>query len=164
MSSTHAITAPSRSPWWTNIFYGGFIIAIADAIFFSIYWNQRGVAPGRILQSIASGVLGKASFDGGTATMLLGAVLHLFIAIMFVLVYALVARRVTALLRQPFLYGPPYGLLVWFLMTYAVLPLSLVKQGGSLPMSWTIGSIVFHTVVVGLTSAWFARRAYARIA
>lgn len=164
MSSVHAITAPSRTSWWPNVLYGGLVIAIADAIFFSAYWGLRGVSPGRILQVIASGLLGEASFDGGIATMVLGAGLHLFIAIMFVLVYALVGRRFSALLQRPFVYGPPYGLLVWVLMSYVVVPLSLVAQSGSMPMSWTLGSVAFHLVVVGLASAWFARRAQVGVA
>lgn len=161
--ATASMTAPQRSlsSWWLNVFYGGLLIAAADGIFFSTFWGLRGVPPVRILQGIASGLLGKASFAGGAATAWLGAGLHLFFATMFVLVYALVGRRIAVLLRRPNLFGPPYGLLVYLLMSYAVVPLSRIGPPKKPEdPAWMIGSILFHIVVVGLASAWFARRAW----
>jgi hypothetical protein len=159
---SRSLTIPRRSAWGLNVFYGGLVIAIADGIFFSTFWSLRGVSPLRILQTIAAGLIGReASYTGGAATMALGAGLHLFIAVMFVLVYAAVGRRVPALLRRPFVFGPPYGLVVFLLMSYVVVPLSrLGPPTKPEDTSWLIGSIAFHVIVVGLASACFARRAW----
>ncbi len=151
----------SGSPQLSQVFYGGLVIAIADTVFFSTFWGLRGVTPWQIFQSIASGLLGKASFQGGTPTILLGIALHVFIATMFVLVYTLASRGLPALLRRPFVCGPAYGLLAFTVMTYVVVPLSRVPQSGKQNLTWTFASIAFNLVVVGLVSAWFARRAWA---
>jgi hypothetical protein len=62
------------------IILGGLIagtLDIADAL---IFHAARGVAPWRIPQAIASGLLGRQAFDGGAWTATLGLGLHFFIA------------------------------------------------------------------------------------
>ena len=149
-----------RAPRWSQVLYGGLLIAAADFVFFSSWWWPQGVTPWRIFQGIAVGVLGKASLQGGAATVVLGAALHVLIATLYVLVYTIVARRLSALVERPALYGPPYGLVAYLAMNYVVMPLSLIGHGPSNDnVPWTAGSIVFHLIVVGLVSAVFARRA-----
>jgi hypothetical protein len=155
-----AVAATPHAPRWSQVLYGGLLIAAADFVFFSGYWWPQGVTPWRIFQGIAVGVLGKASFAGGVATIVLGAALHVMIATFYVLVYTLVAHRLSALIERPFLYGPPYGVVAYLAMNYAVMPLSRIGHGPSNDdMLWTAGSVLFHLIVVGLVSALFARRA-----
>ena len=62
------------------VLWGGLIagtLDIADAL---IFHGVRGVAPWRILQAIASGLLGREAFTGGAWTATLGLGLHFFIA------------------------------------------------------------------------------------
>ena len=149
-----------RAARWSQVLYGGLLIAAADFVFFSAYWWPQGVTPWRIFQGIAVGALGKASYDGGSASVVLGAALHVLIATLFVLAYTLAARRLPALIERSVLYGPPYGLVTYLVMNYAVMPLSRIGHGPSNnDILWTLGSILFHLIVVGLASAVFARRA-----
>ena len=67
-------------------------ICFAIAVWTGIY--QRA-SPQRILQAIASGLLGPASFEGGAATAALGLFLH------FVVAYGWTAVFLVALLRWP---------------------------------------------------------------
>ena len=60
---------------------GGLCAGTLDILFATGFWALRGVAPQRILQSVAAGVLGKASFGGGAASAALGLGLHYLIAI-----------------------------------------------------------------------------------
>lgn len=150
-------------PAWLQVFFGGLIIAIADTIFATTLWFGWSM-PGliKLFQTIAVGVLGKASFDGGIPTALLGAGLHLFMASMFVLTYTLVSRRTPELLRKPFVYGPLYGMLLYVIMNFVVLPLSRVGGTPSLKhINWIILSIVAH-MVFGVVCVQFARRALRR--
>lgn len=62
-----------------------------DAI---VFFGLRGVAPIRILQSIASGLLGRPAYAGGAGTALLGLLLHFFIAFTIVATYLIPLRRV----------------------------------------------------------------------
>ena len=86
-----------------------------------------GRSPGFILQFIAGGILAKASFDGGMPTMILGAILQEAMGILIAVMYVLLARTVPALSRRWIVSGLAYGVIIFFVMNYAVLPLSAWK-------------------------------------
>ena len=149
-----------RSPAWPQVVLGGLLVAIGDTIFASTLWFGWSV-PGlvRLFQTIAVGVLGKASFDGGVASAGLGAGLHLFMATMFVVVYTLASQRAPALLRRPFVLGPLYGVVLYAVMNFVVMPLSRVDAHPTLQHpDWIILSILAH-MVFGVICVLFARRA-----
>lgn len=146
---------------WTTrwIAIGTALIGTLDLVFASSYWAiAAGVPPMRILQSVATGVLGKASYGGGPRTALLGAALHYFIIAMFVLAYYIASRWIPVLSRRPVAYGPAYGLLLYVLMNYIVVPLSRAGQSGGFNTPWELSSIAMHALI-GVLCALFARRA-----
>src|SRR5688572_20155755 len=101
-----SISNEQRSIDWLQVLLGGLIVAIGDIVFATTLWftwTASGLI--QVFQTIAVGVLGKASYEGGVPAAMLGAGLHLFMATMFVVVYTLVGRRVPALLQRPFVYG-----------------------------------------------------------
>ena len=131
---------------------------ILDAFIFN--WFRSGVTPGRILQFIASGVLGRESFDGGAPTAALGLFLHYFIAFVAVTLYILASRRLPILAERPFVFGPLYGLLVHGVMQYVVVPLSAVTRApGPMPLVVHLNQWLIHAFGVGLVTALFARAA-----
>src|SRR5438105_77331 len=83
------------------ILLGALCLGTWDLLFARIYWNAEGVSIVRVLQSVASGVYGKASRGGGAKAATVGAACHYFIALCMVLAYFLVSRRVGVLLRWP---------------------------------------------------------------
>ena len=92
----------------------------------------------------------------------LGAGLHLFVEAMVVVVFTFVARRVPALLRKPFLYGPSYGVVLYVVMNFVVMPLSRVGATPSFKhVDWIAASIVAH-MLFGVVCMLFARRALQR--
>jgi uncharacterized membrane protein YagU involved in acid resistance len=138
---------------------GTALIGSLDLVFVSSYWAAAAdVPPVRILQSIATGVLGKASYEGGAKTALLGGALHYFIIAMFVLAYYVASRWIPALSRRPVAYGLAYGLLLYVLMNYIVVPLSRAGQSGSFNVPWELSSIAMHALI-GVLCALFACRA-----
>ncbi|HEY5802648.1 MAG TPA: hypothetical protein VIT90_03010 [Lysobacter sp.] len=144
----------------TWMLLGGLCAGTLDILFATGFWSLRGVAPQRILQSIAAGVLGKASFGGGINSAALGLLLHYLIAIAMASAYAMAARDLTALLLRPWRYGALYGLLLYALMAFVVVPLSAAPRNGSPLPLWIACSVVAHVVLVGWPCAWFARRAW----
>jgi len=142
------------------IVIGGLVVGTLDAVFATTFWGLRDVPAIRIFHSIAAGLLGKASFEGGIATAWLGAGLHYFIATMMVLAYYLVAKRYRVLSQWPIAYGLAYGLFLYVFMQYVVVPLSAAMQG-KLHLDWVASSIVMHAVL-GVICVWFARRALHR--
>ena len=139
---------------------GGLVLGTLDLLFVFAFWGVlRDLPPGRILQSIAAGVQGVAAFDGGAASAALGALCHYFIAIMFVLAYTLVSGRLRVLIQYPVRYGLPYGLLLYGVMTYVVVPLSNAPQPTKVYLPWIVASIIMHAMF-GVVCAWFSRWAH----
>ncbi|HEY1333021.1 MAG TPA: hypothetical protein VGF31_02120, partial [Myxococcaceae bacterium] len=119
----------------------------------------------RILQSIASGLLGReASFGGGSATAALGLVLHFVVALGWTLVFWVLLlrwprlRAWTATAGGTVLAGLVYGAVVWLLMDGVVLPLSRARATPvTAPWFWI--QLATHPFVVGLPIAVILGRA-----
>jgi hypothetical protein len=141
---------------------GGLLVGTLDLVFACTWWAiAAGVAPMRIFQSIAAGVLGEASFAGGLRSAALGGALHYAIATAMAFAYALAAMRLPGLARHPWRWGPPYGLFLYALMNYVVLPLSAAGTPSTFNAPWVLASIAMH-VVFGVLIAFAARRATRR--
>ena len=95
---------------------------IADAF---IFYGLRGVSPTLLLQNIAYAAIGRSAFHHGIGTALLGLFFHYCIATTVAIIYFLASQRLP-LSRHPFLYGTIYGILVYIVMTYIVVPLTKV--------------------------------------
>lgn len=147
-----------RNNHFATLLLGGFVVGTLDITYAILFWMPRGAKPLRIFQSIAAGLLGKASFDGGLATAILGAFLHYFIATSIVVVYWLASRRLPILIRHPYTLGAIYGLGVYAFMNYVVIPLSRANRPKFL-LSWVVCSVIVHALLIGVPAALFARRA-----
>jgi hypothetical protein len=138
------------------IFLGGIVVGVLDIGEVLIFYGLRGVSPMRILQSVATGLLGRDAFNGGWQTAALGLVLHFFIATVVVAVYVFASRRWRGLVRAPMITGPLYGVAVWLVMNFIVLPLSAAGPPTFRPVG-VINGLLIHILGVGLPSALFAR-------
>jgi uncharacterized membrane protein YagU involved in acid resistance len=88
----------------------------------------------------------------------IGAALHYFIALCIVLVYWVASRRFEVLVRRPIVSGSIYGVLVYLVMNYVVIPLSATKRPAFL-LSWVVCSVLVHAFVIGVPAALFSRAA-----
>jgi hypothetical protein len=111
-------------------------LGIADALIFNLL---RGIAPVMVLQYIASGLIGTASFHGGLASTGLGLVLHYLIALGWTTLFYIASRKVAILTLRPVLSGLIYGGLIYMIMNFVVLPASGVPHPKS---TTTIAAIV----------------------
>ena len=138
------------------ILLGTLTVGILDAADALIFFGLRGARPIRIFQSIAAGLLGRPAFSGGLATAALGVALHFFIACAIVTVAVIAARRMPLLPRSPVLAGLIYGVGVYVVMNYVVLPLS--NAGATSPSGIVlVNGLLIHMFGVGLPSMLFAR-------
>lgn len=144
------------------VLYGGLTVGALDILEAIVFWAFRGVPPTRVLQGVASGLLGRESFAGGVPTAILGAILHFFIAFMVVKFYFLASERLPTLRRRPLLAGAIYGVGVYLVMYLVVLPLSAARAPtfGALNVA---NGLFAHIVCVGIPAALFARAAGARV-
>jgi hypothetical protein len=141
--------------------FGSLAVGVLDGLDAIVFFGLRGVPAIRVLQSIASGLLGRSSFQGGVATAALGTLIHFFIATVVVTTYYLVSRRWMDLARRPhlYLYGPLYGLVVYVVMNFVVIPLSAIGSAGARPWPVLINGLLIHALGVGLPSALAAHAA-----
>jgi len=137
---------------------GGGIGGLLDAIYATVLWGViLGSNPAGIWQSVAAGLLGKASFDGGNATAALGLALHFFIAFVMALVYVLASRRLPVLLSRPILMGVLYGFVLYVVMNFVVVPLSAIGWRAPTLMG-SIRALIPHILFVGPAISLIAAR------
>ena len=143
------------------ILVGGLIAGALDITYaFILWWLRAQVTPMQILQSVAAGLLGKASYDGGSGTAILGAFLHFFNALVIAAIYVGASRIWPVLARRATLFGPLYGIGVYLVMNYVVLPLSAFPPRTRPPAAvvWITG-VLAHMFLIGLPIALAAKRA-----
>jgi hypothetical protein len=80
--------------------------------------------PDRILRVIASGIYGRPAFTAPSWMVAMGIGLQWAMSVVIALVFALAAWRWGALRRRPTAWGLAYGVGVYLVMTYVVVPLS----------------------------------------
>jgi predicted cation transporter len=134
-------------------FYGGLVAGTIDI--FSpalIYW----VSPVRILQSIARGVLGKQSFEMGLSSAVLGLLLQWAMSILIAFIFVYAAARMRVLTRNWIAAGVAYGIVVFFVMNYIVVPLSMVAAVPHFTL-YTFAANMAAMWLFGLIIAWFAQ-------
>jgi uncharacterized membrane protein YagU involved in acid resistance len=108
----------------------------------------KGIAPMRLLQGIASGMLGPKAFEGGRCTAVLGLGIHFVIAVVVAAAYYAASRKLGVLIEYAVLCGLLYGIAVHLFMSFVVLPLSSLKRPFSIKAFVT--QLIIHMFFVGL--------------
>jgi hypothetical protein len=134
----------------------GLIVGAMDITAAIIQAISRGATATRLLQFVASGLIGQNAFEGGAATAALGLGLHFVIAFTLVTVFYLVSRNFVLLRRYPVVSGLVYGLIVFGVMNLIVLPLSAAKPRHSL--TGDLIQIGIHIFIIGLPTSLLVRR------
>jgi uncharacterized membrane protein YagU involved in acid resistance len=106
-----------------TILLAGLVAGTLDILDAIIFYRLRSHVPAiRILQSVASGLLGRGAFTGGMPTAAIGLAIHFCIATFWAALFILIARSVPAMRRYAIASGMIYGLIVYAVMNYLVLP------------------------------------------
>jgi hypothetical protein len=148
-----------RSAGVRTILAGGVIAGTLDLLAaFVSSWLRAGVGPVRVMQSIASGLLGAASFTGGARTAMVGVAAHFLIATVATAVFYFASRTLRSLVEHAIVAGLLYGVAVYLFMNFVVLPLSAVPQRGTPPLSGRIIGLLIIMFCVGLPIAAIVRR------
>ncbi len=156
-NTTRLLSPPS---FFQTALVGGLAIGILDGLDAIVFYGFiRGAALDKIFQAIASGVLGLSSFQDGWSSVLLGIFLHFLISFGAATAFYIASRGIPALLRQPFLTGPVFGLAVYVFMYGLVLPLSAfpLRPSGTSGAA-LLDELLAHMLLVGLPVALLASR------
>jgi len=142
------------------ILLGGLTAGVLDIAAASVStWLRTGRGAVSTLQSVAGGLYGAETFNGGYRTAALGLAIHFFIAATAAAVYYLASRKLKFMVDRAVLSGVLYGIAVWLFMYMVVLPLSAWKTSvSSFTFSSVLTGVLIHIFCVGLPIALIVRR------
>jgi len=106
------------------VLYGGLAAGAMDLAAAIVSNSLRGIEPLRVLQSISSGLLGNNAYQHGAASASLGVLLHFLMMFIICAIYYAASRRLAVLNERPIIMGVLYGMVVYLVMNFVVLPLS----------------------------------------
>lgn len=135
----------------------GFVTGLLDILAAIIkFYIDTGKGPEPIFRYIASGVFGFKAFIGGVEYILWGVILHFVIAIVFCIFLFLVFPKVYSAFTNWVVVGILFGIVVWAIMNFVVLPLSYVPEARSGTKESIIAALIL-IFMIGLPVAYVAR-------
>jgi len=138
----------------SRLLRAGLLTAIVDGLFASVQSLINGSTLTRLWQGVASVLLGKSAFDGGTRTALIGVLMHFGVAFAWSAIFLLLVsrwawlRRVLGARGDVVTVALVYGPLIWVLMSCAFIPLLLHGAPNITPRWWV--QLLGHFPFVGL--------------
>jgi hypothetical protein len=150
-------TTTDHPPLWKVIAGATLLVGVLDLSDAFIFYALRGIPPIRILQGIAGGIYGRAALGMGHRAALIGLLCHFFIAFSATTVFLLASRRLP-LGRHPWIYGSLFGITLYIVMNYVVLPLSKVGLRPTPPLVPLINGVAALVFCIGIPLAFIARR------
>jgi hypothetical protein len=149
----------STSPRLRAILVGGTIAGALD-ILFAITWAAiNGRPPDWLLQTVATGLLGKAAYEGGLPTAILGLAAHFALSYGWAALFVAASSRFRGLVAKPLFTGPAFGVLVFFTMRLVVLPVSAFPYPISFSQPGATLDLLSHMFFFGLPIAFAAAKA-----
>jgi len=138
------------------ILTAGVVVGVLDISSAFVIWWQRGETIQRGLQGIAAGLLGAKSYERGMATAGVGLALHFFVAFVVVSIFYLASRKIPFLTTQPLISGIFYGIGVYVVMYWFVLPTAFSTFRHRVANELLEAAI--HVCLIGLPTAFIVRR------
>ena len=133
----------------------GLLTGVTDGLFACVLSaGFYGSTVTRLWQGVAGTLLGKAAFDGGTATALVGVLMHFGVAFGWSAVFLALyerspgVRRLVASPHGVMKVAAVYGPFIWLVMSLVVIPL-LVHRPPSITNRWLV-QLIGHFPFVGL--------------
>ena len=149
---------PSRGKSRTisAITIAGLIAGILDITSAFVIAELKGIGSIRMLQGIASGLLGSQSFEGGLAMAGLGLAIHFLIAFAAATVFYMGSRQISFLTQHAVASGLLYGIAIYVFMYWLVVPLAFAQARHSI--SRDVTAVIVHMLLIGLPIALVVRR------
>ncbi len=139
-----------------TIALAGLIAGILDITSAFVIAEIKDTGSIRMLQGIASGLLGQRSFEGGMTTAGLGLAIHFLIAFTAAAVFYAASRKFSSLTQHAVVSGLLYGIAIYIFMYWIVVPLVFPNARHSI--SRDVTAVIIHIVLIGLPIALVVRR------
>jgi hypothetical protein len=147
-------TSDTRAVVWIGLLAGTLDIS-EDLIFVAFHH----ITPEMVFRFIASGLIGQGAAATGSGPVVLGVLLHYFIALSWTAVFFVASQKLLILRRKPVISGLVYGVLVYLFMNLIVLPLSRIPRGvASTSLPARVNGVLAVVICIGLAIALLTRR------
>jgi hypothetical protein len=157
MSASASAVTTERSQAFPAIGWAGLVAGVLDISSAFALSYPKGVGPIRVLQGVAAGLIGRdAAVGGGLATAGLGLAIHFFIAFVAATVFYLASRKLIFLTQNAVLAGLMYGVVVYGVMYWIVMPLAYPVVHPSLQRD--LVAVCVHMLLIGLPISLIVRR------
>lgn len=132
------------------------LVAVTDALFASAtgMFIPPIVTPARVFRGVASVLLGKSALDGGATTALIGLAMHFGVALFWSSLFVFAVHNSwwlrDALKTWPsrLLVAAVYGVSIWLIMTWIVIP-SMLHRPPTLSLKYWVQLVGHIPFVVG---------------
>lgn len=149
-----AVASSEQPKAYRAILWAGLIAGTLDITAACVSGVLRGGSATRVLQSVASGLLGQGAFQGGAAAAALGLLMHFVIAYGAATVFFVASRKLRFLVDHAIVCGVLYGIAVYAFMNSVVVPLSAAP----FEIPYALKGLLIHIFCVGLPIALVIRR------
>jgi hypothetical protein len=145
------------------ILLGGIIAGTVDIGAASVIYQADPVL---VAQSIAAGLLGAPAVDGGWQTAALGVLLQWLMSCIIAGVFVIAAQRIALLHRHWIAAGLTYGVVVYAVMNFVVVPLSNAHATHAIhiPPMASVAKNLLAMFVFALIISYFAKDTVRRTA
>jgi hypothetical protein len=126
---------------------------ISDAL---IFYASRGTHPLILLQVIASGLIGPSAFRGGINTALLGVAIHYTITCAWAAIFLFLPAKFPVVRWHPLLNGTIYGLFVYVVMTYIVVPHTRLAGHPHFHLAVFVNAVLALVFCIGIPIAYIS--------
>lgn len=137
------------------ILAGGITAATCDFIAAMLIYSLPADMVGK---AVARGWFGRDAMQGGLDVAAIGAASHYVILIVAAAIFVLTSLRFPILRRQALVTGPLFGICIYLVMHFVVLPLSALHTISNPQGLQLVEEVLGHMFVIGLPIALWARQ------
>ncbi len=142
------------------IFWIGLVAGTLDITENIVFNAFRKITPWRIFQYIASGLIGRQSFQMGWTSVGLGVAIHYAIALAWTAIFLVAATKFAGLTRRPIFWGAIHGVIVYLVMNFLVLPMTAIPpRPAAITLVNRINAVLALIFCIGLPIALLVRKA-----
>lgn len=139
----------------------GFLVGTLDILgAFLHYYVKTHNHPVAVLHYVASGAFGDQAYEGGISMALWGLFFHFLIAFAFTGLFFLLYRYWPAFRRAGIFICVIYGVFMWSVTQFLVIPLSRIPDGGTIHLANAAVAIGILVVCISIPLYYVARWFY----
>ncbi len=137
----------------------GLIVGVLDAMAASVYsYVLFGSTPDKVFRYVASGFFGKEALSGGMSIAAWGLFFHFTVAMGWTALFYFLYPKISFFSSSKYISGIGYGIFIWLMMNFVVIPLSNVPPSTFHFTIRTAIMIGIHMFIIGVTISYLANR------